>query len=67
MRVMVTGATGFTGGHLARELKARGHHVRALVRNEQKAQPLANLGIEVLPGDVTDPASVTQRLRKVAT
>ena len=32
MNVLVTGATGFTGGHLARYLVARGDQVRALVR-----------------------------------
>lgn len=40
MRVLVTGATGFTGGHLARELRRRGNQVVALVRDERKAAPL---------------------------
>ena len=58
VQVMVTGATGFTGGHLARALNARGHHVRALVRDEAKAMPLAREGIELCPGDLTDADSV---------
>ena len=55
---MVTGATGFTGGHLARALKSRGHAVRALVRNLDKAQPLAQAGIELFAGDIADAESV---------
>lgn len=50
--VLVTGATGFTGGALARELRRRGQPVRALVRNAAKAAPLARLGIELIEGDI---------------
>src|SRR5690348_1985877 len=45
--ILVTGATGFTGGNLARRLAAQGENVRALVRNAEKAQSLAADGIEV--------------------
>ena len=55
---MVTGATGFTGGHLARTLKARGHDVRALVRTPEAAGDLAREGIELCPGDLADAAAV---------
>lgn len=58
MRVMVTGATGFTGGHLARTLRARGNEVRALVRRPETAGELAAEGIEVCPGDLADPVAV---------
>ena len=52
MRVMVTGATGFTGGHLARALRARGHDVVVLVRDKAKAEPLRQLGMELVEGNV---------------
>jgi nucleoside-diphosphate-sugar epimerase len=52
MRVLVTGATGFTGGHLARALAARGHEVRALVRDLASPAPLE--GIERVRGDLKD-------------
>lgn len=58
MRVAVTGATGFTGGHLARALRARGHAVRALVRDKQRAAALGADGIELVLGDLRTPASL---------
>lgn len=58
MRVLVTGATGFTGGHLARALAARGHTVRALVRRVDRARELQASRIDVVSGDLTDAASV---------
>lgn len=60
MRVMVTGATGFTGGHLARTLKERGHDVRALVRNPADAAALQRQGVVLCPGDLTDPDAVSR-------
>jgi len=58
MKVLLAGATGELGRALAAELIARGHDVRALVRdpNAPRAQALAGLGAELATGDVLDPA-----------
>jgi len=58
MRTLVTGATGFIGGRLARRLIEDGTKVRALVRDAQKASELADLGAELHEGDVLDAASL---------
>jgi dihydroflavonol-4-reductase len=62
MNVLVTGATGFTGGHLARHLQQQGHHVAVLVRpgSLSRAAALQAAGIDVRPGDLADPAAVTR-------
>lgn len=57
MRVLITGATGFTGGHLARHLAARGHVVRVLVRDTARAASLASAGYDLVRGDLTEPSS----------
>jgi dihydroflavonol-4-reductase len=55
VRVLVTGATGFTGGHLARALAARGDTVSALVRTEgPAASALSQAGITPVIGDLRD-------------
>lgn len=58
---LVTGATGFTGGALARELVRRGHRVRALVRSAAKATDLD--GVELVEGDVTKADDVARAAR----
>jgi dihydroflavonol-4-reductase len=52
VKVLVTGATGFTGGHLARYLVSRGDAVRALARDPSRAADLTAAGVEVVPGDL---------------
>jgi nucleoside-diphosphate-sugar epimerase len=54
MKYFVTGATGFVGGRVVRQLVEAGHQVVAIVRDPARAGDLANLGISVHPGDVTD-------------
>jgi len=60
--VLVTGATGFVGWHVARQLLARGERVRVLVRDAARsAKALAELaGIETVPGDLRDEDSLAR-------
>ena len=62
MRVFVTGATGFIGAAVARELIDNGHHVTALCRSPDKAPALAALGADVFAGSLND----LERLREGA-
>jgi NADH dehydrogenase len=56
--ILVTGATGFVGGHVVHALRTDGQAVRCLVRDRRKAGKLAALGCELVEGDMTDPASL---------
>jgi uncharacterized protein YbjT (DUF2867 family) len=56
--ILLTGGTGFVGGHVAHALRADGKPVRALVRDRRRAGKLEAWGVELVEGDVTDAASV---------
>ena len=58
MTYLVTGATGFVGGYLVRELRRAGHEVRAIVRTRARAGDLKQLGVTLFDGDVTDKGSM---------
>src|SRR6187549_617861 len=68
MRVLVSGSSGFLGAHLCRELAARGHSVRALVRPGSDARAADGVdqvadGVERAEGDLADEASLRRALR----
>jgi dihydroflavonol-4-reductase len=61
--VLVTGATGFVGGGIARRLLADGREVRVLTRRPDAATDLMALGAEVVAGDILEPDSVERAAR----
>jgi len=58
MTVLVTGGTGFVGGHVVHALRARDVPVRALVREPARATRLGAWGVELVRGDVADAESL---------
>lgn len=58
MRYFITGATGFIGGRVARQLREAGQEVVAVVRDPAKAKALADAGVTLCKGDVTDKESM---------
>ncbi len=65
MSDLVTGATGFTGGHLARRLAAAGRAVRALVRDKTRAVDLAQSGVTLVEGDLRDPQALDRATKGI--
>ena len=65
MNVLVTGATGFVGSHLAAALAKRGDMVRCLARKPEAATFLSSLGAEAVPGSLDDAGSLQRAVRGV--
>jgi NADH dehydrogenase len=63
VKVLVTGGTGFVGPKIVHALRARGHEVRALVRQPQKAKTLQAWGCELAGGDMTEPSSLERAVQ----
>jgi len=64
-RVLVTGATGFTGGALAQKLAAQGRHVVALVRKTSNVSALREIGATLVYGDISDREAVIRAAKDV--
>jgi uncharacterized protein YbjT (DUF2867 family) len=58
--ILVTGGSGFVGGHVVHALREADRPVRCLVRNRGKAEKLESWGCELVEGDMTDPASLSR-------
>jgi dihydroflavonol-4-reductase len=65
MRVLVTGATGFIGGHIAKAALAEGWQVRALRRNPAATGHLGDAAVEWVTGDLNDSASLQVALKDI--
>ncbi len=65
MTTLVTGATGFVGGHVARQLLAAGQRVRVLVRPSSNLRVLDDLSVERAEGDLGDLVSLDRAMRGV--
>ena len=57
-KYFVTGAAGFIGGRVTRQVIDAGHDVVAIARNPQGAKDLVSTGVDVRRGDITDPDSL---------
>jgi dihydroflavonol-4-reductase len=60
VKVFVTGGTGFIGGEVVRQLRARGDDVACLVRTPEKGEKLAALGCTLVSGDLGDAGALRQ-------
>src|SRR5882724_10821952 len=65
MTTLVTGASGFLGSHVARQLVARGEKVRVLLRASSNNRAIADLPLEYVTGDLRDSASLARALAGV--
>lgn len=63
MKVFITGATGFVGAHVARELAGRGAQLRALVRATSNLSNLEGVAAESVVGDLLEPEGLRTAIR----
>jgi dihydroflavonol-4-reductase len=66
MITLVTGASGFLGSHVARQLVARGEAVRVLVRPSSQLRAIEGLPVERVTGDLRDMASAYRAMEGVS-
>jgi dihydroflavonol-4-reductase len=64
---LVTGATGFTGSHLVRSLVGDGLRVRVIAREAERARRILPGGVEIVEGDIADPAVIQRAIQGVGT
>jgi dihydroflavonol-4-reductase len=64
-RVLVTGASGYTGTVLVKKLVAQGASVRAIARKSSNLTPFEGLSVEWIRGDVFDPATIAQAIQGI--
>src|SRR6204780_3745850 len=65
MTTLVTGATGFLGSHVARQLVAHGETVRVLLRPSSQNRAIADLPLEYVTGDLRDTASLDRAMKDI--
>jgi dihydroflavonol-4-reductase len=65
MTTLVTGAAGFLGSHVTRQLVARGEDVRVLLRPSSTNRAIADLSLEYVTGDLRDPASLDRAMKGI--
>ena len=65
LRILVTGATGYIGGRLVPRLLDKGHKVRCIARNPSRLAGHPWPGVEIVPGDLGDPAAPLQALQGI--
>ncbi|OLE83116.1 MAG: NAD-dependent dehydratase [Acidobacteria bacterium 13_1_20CM_2_60_10] len=65
MTTLVTGAAGFLGSHVTRQLLARKESVRVLLRPTSQNRAIADLPLEYVTGDLRDPASLDRAMNGV--
>jgi dihydroflavonol-4-reductase len=65
MTTLVTGAAGFLGSHVTRQLVARGEEVRVLLRASSTNRAIADLSLEYVTGDLRDPASLDRAMKGI--
>ena len=62
MRVFITGATGFVGGHVARSYAAAGADLRLLTRQTSRLDSLSGIDAEMVTGDLREPEKLRSAL-----